>query len=287
MKTSAPGNRSPQPQKKKLEKEDSAKETAEKETDEETIVEEERCMDAEDGEEDAPRHHSTAKQSADYYKAHQEDGKPKDAPAEADVEPQTKKGRLSFEDEKGGIVRGMGMGVKKVAKKGGGHRHRVCPSESTSGRKGQFRCGSCSQVGRSRRTPAPLCQRQEKAQRQICQSREKRWRGSEIQPSEILRERGLQGRKCSRTAAEKRNSPSRHRLPQEVKQKQSARSFTRKNSIRMLMQPPSAARKPELLPASRRQRQPTPLRRKRKRRCRRSSCRTKLCGSVLVWASCW
>ena len=54
----------------------------------------------------------------DYYKAHQEDDKPKDTPAEADVEPQTKKGRLSFEDEKGGIVRGMGMGVKKVAKKG-------------------------------------------------------------------------------------------------------------------------------------------------------------------------
>ena len=51
----------------KPEQEDSAKETAEKETDEETIVEEERCMDAGDGEEDAPRHHSTAKQSADYY----------------------------------------------------------------------------------------------------------------------------------------------------------------------------------------------------------------------------
>ena len=102
----------------KPEKEDSAKETAEKETDEETIVEEERCCDAGDGEEDAPRHHSTAKQSADYYKAHQEDGKPKDAPAESDAEPPTKKGRLSFEDEKGGIVRGMGMGVKKVAKKG-------------------------------------------------------------------------------------------------------------------------------------------------------------------------
>ena len=98
----------------KPEQEDSAKETAEKETDEKPIVEEERCMDAED----APRHHSTAKQSADYYKAHQEEGKPKDAPAESDAEPQTKKGRLSFEDEKGGIVRGMGMGVKKVAKKG-------------------------------------------------------------------------------------------------------------------------------------------------------------------------
>lgn len=103
----------------KLEKEDSAKETAEKETDEETIVEEERCCDAGDGEEDAPRHHSTAKQSADYYKAHQEEGKPKDAPVGSDAEqPPTKKGRLSFEDEKGGIVRGVGMGVKKVAKKG-------------------------------------------------------------------------------------------------------------------------------------------------------------------------
>ena len=101
----------------KPEKEDSAKETAEKETDKEPVMDE-ICMDAEDGKEEPPRHHSTAKQSADYYKAHQEDGKPKDAPAEADVEPQTKKGRLSFEDEKGGIVRGVGMGVKKVAKKG-------------------------------------------------------------------------------------------------------------------------------------------------------------------------
>ena len=103
----------------KPEQEDSAKETAEKEADEAPVVDEEICMDAEDGEEDAPRHHSTAKQSADYYKAHQEEGKPKDAPAESDAEqPPTKKGRLSFEDEKGGIVRGMVMGVKKVAKKG-------------------------------------------------------------------------------------------------------------------------------------------------------------------------
>ena len=102
----------------KPEQEDSGKETAEKETDEEPVVDEEICMDAEDGKEETPRHHSTAKQSADYYKAHQEEGKPKDAPAESDAEPQTKKGRLSFEDEKGGIVRGVGMGVKKVAKKG-------------------------------------------------------------------------------------------------------------------------------------------------------------------------
>ena len=103
----------------KPEQENSANETAEKEADEAYAVGEEICMDAVDGEEETPRHHSTAKQSADYYKAHREDGKPKDAPAESDAEPQpTKKGRLSFEDEKGGIVRGMGMGVKKVAKKG-------------------------------------------------------------------------------------------------------------------------------------------------------------------------
>jgi len=101
----------------KPEQEDSAKDSVEQEPEEIPIVDE-RCLDAEDGEEDALRHRSTAKQSADYYKAHQEDGKPKDAPAESDTEPQTKKGRLSFEDEKGGIVRGMGMGVKKVAKKG-------------------------------------------------------------------------------------------------------------------------------------------------------------------------
>ena len=97
--------------------EDSEKDAAES-AEETPVVEEDVCMDAEDGEEEKPRHHSTAKQSADYYKAHQEDGKPKDASAESDAEPPTKKGRLSFEDEKGGIVRGMGMGVKKVAKKG-------------------------------------------------------------------------------------------------------------------------------------------------------------------------
>ena len=103
----------------KPKQEDSEKDAAEKETDEAPVADEEICMDAEDGEKETPRHHSTAKQSADYYKAHQEDGKSKDAPAESDAEPPpTKKGRLSFEDEKGGIARGMGMGVKKVAKKG-------------------------------------------------------------------------------------------------------------------------------------------------------------------------
>ena len=96
---------------------DSAEDTAEKTTDKETIVKE-PCMDAEDGEEDVPRHHSTAKQSAEYYKAHQKDDVPKNSSSEADAEPPTKKGRLSFEDEKGSVVRGMGMGIKKVAKKG-------------------------------------------------------------------------------------------------------------------------------------------------------------------------
>ena len=72
----------------KPEQEDSAKETAAKETDEEL------CMDVEDGGEDAPRHHSTATQSADYYRSHQEHGKAKKAPTESEAEPQpTRKSR--------------------------------------------------------------------------------------------------------------------------------------------------------------------------------------------------
>ena len=102
----------------KPEQEDSAEEAAEKATDKETIVEE-PCMDAEDGEEDVPRHRNTAKQSAEYYKSHQKADAPKEASAESDTEPPpAKKGRLSFEDEKGSLVRGVGRGVKKVAKKG-------------------------------------------------------------------------------------------------------------------------------------------------------------------------
>lgn len=191
----------------KPEKEDSAKETAEKEADEEPIVEEERCMDAGDGEEDVPRHHSTAKQSADYYKAHQEDGKPKDAPAESDAEPPTKKGRLSFEDEKGGIVRGVGMGVKKVAKKGvdtatGFAHQKVHQVEKDN--------SGVEAAHKSEEAAERLhhLSKAEKAQRQICQSGEKRWRGSEIQPPEIHRGRGRHGRKCSRTAAEKETAPA-------------------------------------------------------------------------------
>ena len=86
------------------------------------VVEEEVCMDAEEGEEEKPRR-STAKQSTEYYKAHQEDGKAKEKdapPVDEDAEPAPKKkGRLSFDDEQqGGIVRGAGLGIKKVAKKG-------------------------------------------------------------------------------------------------------------------------------------------------------------------------
>ena len=101
--------------------EDSEKDAAE--SAEETPVEEEDvCMNAEDGEEEKPRR-STAKQSTEYYKAHQEDGKPKEKdvpPVDEDTEPAPKKkGRLSFDDEQqGGIVRGAGLGIKKVAKKG-------------------------------------------------------------------------------------------------------------------------------------------------------------------------
>ena len=101
--------------------EDSEKDAAES-AEETPVVEEEVCMDAEDGEEKKPRR-STAKQSTEYYKAHQEDGKAKEkdaSPVDEDAEPALKKkGRLSFDDEQqGGIVRGAGLGIKKVAKKG-------------------------------------------------------------------------------------------------------------------------------------------------------------------------
>ena len=101
--------------------EDSEKDAAES-AEETPVVEEDVCMDAEDGEEEKPRR-STAKQSTEYYKAHQEDGKPKEKdvpPVDEDIEPAPKKkGRLSFDDEQqGGIVRGAGLGIKKVAKKG-------------------------------------------------------------------------------------------------------------------------------------------------------------------------
>lgn len=101
--------------------EDSEKDAAES-AEETPVVEEDVCMDAEDGEEEKPRR-STAKQSTEYYKAHQEDGKPKEKdapPVDEDAEPAPKKkGRLSFDDEQqGGIVRGAELGIKKVAKKG-------------------------------------------------------------------------------------------------------------------------------------------------------------------------
>lgn len=78
--------------------EDSEKDAAES-AEETPVVEEDVCMDAEDGEEEKPRR-STAKQSTEYYKAHQEDGKPKEKdvpPVDEDIEPAPKKkGRLSL-----------------------------------------------------------------------------------------------------------------------------------------------------------------------------------------------
>ena len=77
--------------------EDSEKDAAES-AEETPVVEEDVCMDAEDGEEEKPRR-STAKQSTEYYKAHQEDGKAKEkdaSPVDEEAEPASKKkGRLS------------------------------------------------------------------------------------------------------------------------------------------------------------------------------------------------
>ena len=72
--------------------EDSEKDAAES-AEETPVVEEDVCMDAEDGEEEKPRR-STAKQSTEYYKAHQEDGKAKEkdaSPVDEDAKPAPKK----------------------------------------------------------------------------------------------------------------------------------------------------------------------------------------------------
>ena len=90
------------------------------------------CEAADDGGEVLPRRRSTARQSADYYNSHKENGqaeKPFSDPSAPDIEESQagdanagastrRKSRLSFEDERGGMVRGAGMGIKRAAKKG-------------------------------------------------------------------------------------------------------------------------------------------------------------------------
>lgn len=86
--------------------EDSEKDAVES-AEETPVMEEEVCMDAEEGEEEKPRR-STAKQSTEYYKAHQEDGKAKEkdaSPVDEDAEPALKKkGRLCVEQERWAAV---------------------------------------------------------------------------------------------------------------------------------------------------------------------------------------
>ena len=116
-----------------------------------------------------------------------------------------RKADFLFEDEKGGIVRGMGMGVKKVAKKRSGYRHWICPSESTSGRKGQLRRGSCLT---SRKKPPNACTTLSKVEKSPKTNLpEQRKRGGEDQKSSRLKfteGEGGTAEKCSRTAAEKK-----------------------------------------------------------------------------------
>ena len=99
--------------------EDSEKDAAES-AEETPVVEEDVCMDAEDGEEEKPRR-STAKQSTEYYKAHQEDGKPKEKdapPVDEDAEPAPKKkGRLSFDDEQQASSGARGWALRKWRRK--------------------------------------------------------------------------------------------------------------------------------------------------------------------------
>ena len=268
----------------KPKQEDSAKKTSKKETDEKPIVEEERCMDAEDGEEDVPRHHSTAKQSADYYKAHQEEDKPKDATAASDAEPQTKKGRLSFEDEKGGIVRGVGMGVKKVVKKGVdtatgfAHQkvHQVEKDNSgvEAAHKSEEAAERLRHFVKGRKKPKEKSARAEK-------------RGGEDQKSSRLKFTEGEGGTAENAAEPslKKKQPQPPPTAAGGESKTVGAKFYQKKQYKDAYA--AAKRGQKAGTATRKQRQQTPLRRKRKRRCRRSSCSIKLCGSVLVWVSCW
>ena len=128
-----------------------------------------------------------------------------------------KKGRLSFEDEKGGIVRGMGMGVKKVAKKGVdtatgfAHQkvHQVEKDNSgvEAAHKSEETAERLHHFVKGRKKPKDKSARAEK-------------RGGEDQKSSRLKFTEGEGGTAENVAEPplKRNSPSRHRLPQEVKQ---------------------------------------------------------------------
>ena len=259
--------------------EDSEKDAAES-AEESPVVEEDVCMDAEDGEEEKPRR-STAKQSTEYYKAHQEDSKPKEKdapPVDEDAEPAPKKkGRLSFDDEQqGGIVRGAGLGIKKVAKKGvdtatGFAHNKVHQVEKeNSGVESAHRSEETLE-GLYRFSKGRKKTREKSARAEKKVEAEKK--SSRLKFSE--NEGGITEEAAEMTLKKK--------LPQEVKQqRQSVQSFTRKSSIRMPMQQPSGARKPETLLASRRQRQQTRLQKKQRRRCRRSLCRTRPSGRDLA-----
>lgn len=243
-------------------------------------------MDAEEGEEEKPRR-STAKQSTEYYKAHQEDGKAKEkdaSPVDEDAEPALKKkGRLSFDDEQqGGIVRGAGLGIKKVAKKGvdtatGFAHNKVHQVEKEnsgveSAHKSEETLEGLYRFSKGRKKTREKSARAEKKVEVEKKSSRLKFSESEGGMAEEVAETSL-----------KRNRTCHHRLPQEVKQqRQSVQNSIRKSSIRMPMQQPSEVGKLETLPASRRQRRRTRLPKKQKRRCRKSLCRTRPCGRDLA-----
>ena len=271
----------------KPEQEDSAKETAEKEIDEASAVDEEICMDAVDGEEETPRRHSTAKQSADYYKAHQEDGKPKDASAESDAEPQpTKKGRLSFEDEKGGIVRGMGMGVKKVAKKGVdtatgfAHQkvHQVEKDNSgvEAAHKSEEAAERLQHFVKGRKKPKDKSARAEK-------------RGGEDQKSSRLKFSESEGGTAENAAEPslKKKQPQPPPTAAGGESKTVGAKFYQKKQYKDAYAAAKRGQKAGTAASKQAAAATNTITEKAKAAVQEIVVQNKLCGSVLVWASCW
>ena len=265
--------------------EDSEKDAAES-AEETPVVEEDVCMDAEDGEEEKPRR-STAKQSTEYYKAHQEDGKAKEkdaSPVDEDAEPAPKKkGRLSFDDEQqGGIVRGAGLGIKKVAKKGvdtatGFAHNKVHQVEKEnsgveSAHKSEETLEGLYRFSKGRKKTREKSARAEK--KVTAEKKSSRLKFSESE--------GGMAEEVAETSLKKKPHLPPPTAAGDEQQRQSVQNSIRKSSIRMPMQQPSEVGKLETLPASRRQRRRTRLPKKQKRRCRKSLCRTRPCGRDLA-----
>ncbi len=201
-----------------------------------------------------------------------------------DAEPALKKkGRLSFDDEQqGGIVRGAGLGIKKVAKKGvdtatGFAHNKVHQVEKEnsgveSAHKSEEMLEGLYRFSKGRKKTREKSARAEKKVEVEKKSSRLKFSESEGGMAEEVAETSLK---------KKPHLPPPTAAGGEATKTVGSKLY-QKSSIRMPMQQPSEVGKLETLPASRRQRRRTRLPKKQKRRCRKSLCRTRPCGRDLA-----